>query len=74
MAMTLVEPSKYSNDILQVGVIEKLVKDDPILERLQWKNILGNGLTYNVETTLSGAQFYAPGDTWVESTSEGYSW
>ena len=35
MALTLVEASKYSNDVLQIGVIEKLVYQDPILERLQ---------------------------------------
>lgn len=35
MALTLVEAAKYSNDILQKGVIELIVKDDPILERLQ---------------------------------------
>jgi len=35
MALTLVEGAKYSNDILQVGVIEKLVYQDPILEKLQ---------------------------------------
>jgi len=69
MALELVEASKYSNDILQVGVIEKLVWQDPILERLQFKNISGNGLTYNVEAQMSGAGFYAPGDVWVESTS-----
>jgi len=69
MAMTLVEAAKYSNDILQVGVIEKLVYNDPILERLQFKDIVGNGLTYNVETALSGASFYGVGDTWTESTS-----
>jgi len=69
MALTLVEASKYSNDILQVGVIELLVKDDPILERLLFKDIKGNGLTYNVEATMSGAGFYAVGDVWVESTS-----
>lgn len=69
MALTLVEASKYSNDILQVGVIEKLVKDDPILEKLQFKDIMGNGLTYDVEATMSGAGFYAVGDVWVESTS-----
>jgi len=70
MSLTLVEASKYSNDILQVGVIEKLVHKDPILEKLQFKDIKGNGLTYNVEKTMSGAQFYAVGDVWVESTSE----
>ena len=69
MAMTLVEASKYSNDVLQKGVVELLVKDDPILEKLPFKDIKGNGLTYNEETTLSGAQFYEVGDTWVESTS-----
>jgi hypothetical protein len=69
MALTLVEGAKYSNDILQKGVIEELVKDDPLLERLQFKDIRGNGLTYNTESTLSGADFYAVGDTWIESTS-----
>ena len=69
MALTLVEAAKRSNDILQVGIIELLVYQDPILERLQFKDIEGNGLTYDVETTMSGAQFYDVGETWVESTS-----
>jgi hypothetical protein len=69
MSLTLVESSKYSNNVLQRGVIELIVKDDPILSRLGFKDIKGNGLTYDVETTLSGADFYQVGDTWVESTS-----
>jgi len=69
VSMTLVESAKYSNDVLKKGIVELLVKDDPILERLKFKDIKGNGLTYNEETTLSGAQFYGVGDTWVESTS-----
>jgi hypothetical protein len=69
MALTLVEAAKYSNDILQRGVVELLVKDDPILEKLPFKDIKGNGLTYNEETTLSGADFFDVGDTWVESVS-----
>ena len=68
MALTLVEAAKLSNDVLQRGVIELLVQDDPILERLGFIGIQGNGLTYNVETTMPGAQFYSVGDTWVEST------
>jgi len=70
MAMTLVEAAKYSNDVLQAGIIEKLVYADPILQRLQFKEILGNGLTYDVEKTMSGASFYSVGDEWNESTSE----
>jgi len=69
MALTLVEAAKLSNDILQAGVIELIVKDDEILQRLQFKDIKGNGLTYNVETTMSGADFYQVGEVWVESTS-----
>jgi hypothetical protein len=69
MALTLAEAAKYSNDILQIGVVELIVQDDPILEKLQFKDIKGNGLTYDVETTMSGAQFYGVNETWVESTS-----
>ncbi len=68
MAYTLVEASKYSNTVLQAGVIELFVRHDPILERLGFIDILGNSLTYNVETTEANAQFYSVGDTWVEST------
>jgi hypothetical protein len=68
MSLTLVEASKYSNDVLQRGVIEELVKDDAILERMKFKDIKGNGLTYNTETTLSGAQFFNVNEEWVEST------
>jgi hypothetical protein len=69
MAQTLVEATKLSNDVLQRGIIELFVKDDMLLEKLPFIPIVGNGLTYNVETTLSPSQFYDVGDTWVEGTS-----
>lgn len=65
---TLVEAAKRSNDVLQAGVIELFVRDDPILLQLPFVDIVGNGLTYNVETTEPTAQFYDVGDTWVEGT------
>jgi len=68
MAYTLDEAAKLSNDILQAGVIEKFIKDDPILERLPFITIVGNGLTYNTELTEATARFYGVGDDWVEST------
>lgn len=68
MAYTLVEAALLSNDVLQAGVIELFVKDDPVLERLPFVTIVGNGLTYNTELTEATAQFYAVGDDWVEST------
>ncbi len=68
MSLTLVEASKYSNDVLAQGVVEKFVYEDPILERLQFKTIVGNALKYNRETTMAAAEFYAANDAW--NTSE----
>ena len=68
MALTLVEASKLSNDELLVGVVETIVKDSPILQRLPFIEIVGNGLTYNQELALPTIDFYDVGDTWTEST------
>jgi len=68
MALTLAEASKLSNDALLVGVIETIIKDSPILQALPFIEIVGNGLTYNRESTAATASFYDVGDTWTEST------
>jgi len=68
MALTLEEASKLSNDILLQGVVETIVKDSPIVQRLPFIEIVGNGLTYNQEKTLPTIDFYDVGDTWTEST------
>ncbi|MEE8420445.1 MAG: phage major capsid protein [Dehalococcoidales bacterium] len=68
MALTLAEANKLSNDILLQGVVETIIKDSPILQRLPFIEIVGNGLTYNQEKTLPSIDFYDIGDTWVEST------
>jgi HK97 family phage major capsid protein len=68
MALTLVEASKLSNDTLIAGVIETIVQESPILQRLPFIEIVGNGLTYNREHAAPTAAFYDVGDTWVEST------
>jgi hypothetical protein len=68
MALTLAEASKLSNDILLQGVVETIVKDSPVLAKLPFIEIVGNGLTYNQEKTLPSIDFYDVGDTWAEST------
>lgn len=70
MAYTLAQAAKLSNDVLQAGVIELFVRDDPILELLPFITIVGNGLTYNVETTEAIAKFYEVNETWLESTPD----
>ncbi len=68
MALTLAEAAKLSNDVLLTGVVETIVKDSPVLQRLPFIEIVGNGLTYNREATAPTAAFFDVGDTWTEST------
>ncbi|HET7737790.1 MAG TPA: phage major capsid protein, partial [Tepidiformaceae bacterium] len=68
MALTLVEASKLSNDTLLAGVIETLAQESPVLQRLPFVEITGNGLTYNRENAAPTAAFYDVGDTWDEDT------
>jgi len=68
MALTLVEASKLSNDTLVAGVVETIAQESPILQRLPFTEIVGNGLTYNRENVPPTASFYDVGDTWAEDT------
>ncbi len=68
MALILEEAAKLSNDMLLQGVVETIIKDSPVLQRLPFIEIVGNGLTYNQEKTLPNIDFYDVGDTWAEST------
>ena len=68
MALTIAEAAKLSNDLLLTGVIETIIKDSPVLQRMPFIEIVGNGLTYNREATAPSAGFFDVGDTWTEST------
>lgn len=68
MSITLTEASKLATDVLLKGIIETIVKDSPILEKLPFIQITGNSLKYNREKTLPTAAFYAPvTGTWTAS-------
>lgn len=68
MALTLIEASKLSNDTLLAGVIETIAQESPVLQRLPFIEIVGNGLTYNRENVPPTAAFYDVGEDWDEST------
>jgi hypothetical protein len=68
MTISLAEASKLSTDILLKGIIETVVKDSPILERLPFIQIVGNSLKYNREKALPTVGWYAPvTGTWTQS-------
>jgi len=68
MAITLTEAAKLSNDILLIGIIEAILKDSPMLERLPFIEIVGNGLTYNREKTLPVVAWYDENAQWSAET------
>jgi hypothetical protein len=50
------------------GIIETVIKDSPILEKLPFIQIVGNSLKYNREKTLPTVGWYAPvTGTWTQS-------
>jgi hypothetical protein len=68
MTISLAEASKLSTDILLKGIIETVIKDSPILEKLPFIQIVGNSLKYNREKTLPTVGWYAPvSGTWTQS-------
>jgi len=69
MSITLAESAKLSNDVLLQGVIETVIKDSPILQAMPFIEIVGNGLTYNRETALAAATWYAPLGDWTSTTA-----
>ena len=68
MALTLAEAAKLSNDVVQQGVIETVVKESRVLDALPFVDVAGNALTYNRENAMATAAFFDVGDTWTEST------
>ncbi|PEM08500.1 major capsid protein [Bacillus wiedmannii] len=57
MALSLLEASKLSTDVLQKGVIETFSRTSPILEMLPFMEISGNSYKYNIEKTLPTVAF-----------------
>lgn len=44
MALTLAEAAKLSNDVLLTGVVETIIKDSPVLQRLPFIEIVETNL------------------------------
>lgn len=65
--LPLVDASKLSNTVLAQGIVETFVRDDPILARLKWTNLVGNAFEYVREATEAGADWYAVNEIRVAS-------
>jgi len=61
MGITLAELALLDTDVLKKGIMNTIVKENPILDKIPWMEIKGNSLLYNVETAL-------PGISWIQAT------
>src|SRR3989338_7613631 len=65
MPTVLSEYAKLSNDALLKGIIETIIKDSPVLQKLPFIEITGNALAYNREKAMTAAAFFAVDGTWT---------
>lgn len=56
-SVTLLEAAKAGNDVLKRGVVETIIQESPILERLPMITISGNALKHSAESTLPTPAF-----------------
>lgn len=68
MPLTLAQGNMYSTTELQRYVTDMLTKETVILEKLQFEELMGNSLTYDIVATRSGSKFYDVNETIVEDT------
>ncbi|MCS0827390.1 phage major capsid protein [Cytobacillus firmus] len=68
MALSLLEASKLSTDVLQRGVIEQFARTSPVLEMLPFMEISGNSYKFNVEKALPTVAFRDVNQGYTENT------
>ena len=68
MALSLLEASKLSTDVLQKGVIEQFARTSPVLEMLPFMEISGNSYKFNVEKALPTVAFRDVNQGYSENT------
>lgn len=70
MAISLVESAKLSQDMLQKGVIETVIRSSAVLEVLPFMEIVGNAYAYNTVDALPTVGFRDVNEGYVESGSQ----
>jgi len=67
-AVTLLESSKDSSNMLKSGVVETIIQESPILEQLPMMTIVGNALESSIEFDLPNPAFRDVNETYTRST------
>lgn len=67
MGLSLVEANKLSQDMLQKGVIMTMATNSPVLEKLPFMEVVGNGYSYNLVDELPEVGFRQVNGGYTES-------
>jgi hypothetical protein len=70
MATTLAEATKYTTNYVRRGVLETIIRDSIVMQKLPMIGIVGNAYQYLRENTLPTAEFYDVNEIWSESTGD----
>ncbi len=70
MPLLIDDARRLSTEMLLRGVIEQMITESSVLQRLPFMTVVGNSLRYNREKSLGSVDFYGPNDTWTESASQ----
>lgn len=66
--LTILEAAKLTQNTLATGIVEIFARNNPVLERLPFVDIMGNSYTYPREGTLPGIAFRGINESYTEST------
>lgn len=66
-ALSLLEATKSSSDMLKRGVVETIIRESPLMEMLPWQSFAGNALKQTVEDTVANVMFRPVNGTYTRS-------
>lgn len=67
--LTQTQYELLSLDAMKKGIYDTVIKFSPILSRIPQIDVEGKSILYNIESSMAGASWYNPGDTWTESVA-----
>lgn len=70
MAVTLSEAAKFTTNSVKRGVLETIIEDSIVMQRLPFVDVVGNAWQYLQENSLPSGNFYSPNEIWSESTPD----
>ncbi len=70
MAVTLTEAAKFTTNSVKRGVLETIIEDSIVMQKLPFIDVQGNALQYLQENTVPSGDFYSVNEVWSESTPD----